>query len=320
MPLLNPPDVLPEAMRFLLRALFANPSARCSREDLVTLVAPEGLAEAMASIGAGADVEGASEGEDVRTGGRTIADRSLDALVRLGLVSVEDQLVEATPLAVTSWRAPGDITAQRFAIAARKALFATALANADPSESGVADLTEGAALLVSAPDPLQFFDGFDQRTSKRRFVDYQRHRCGDTQSGWPVGNRERWVAFRRLVVYLGLGRPVGSSGLLADASAALADDLGHLAPDRLDVGAFVERCATALPILDGGSLQAEDEERPAKDISPGLSLTLRQLEAQGLLRFDRESDAPTRVVAIGSAPTTRQEVTHIHWFGSQVAA
>ncbi len=75
MPLLNPPDILPEAMRFLLRAVLAHQGGRCTKAALLALVAPEGLAEAMRPLDS--DKEDDSDGENTAASGRLIADRSL---------------------------------------------------------------------------------------------------------------------------------------------------------------------------------------------------------------------------------------------------
>jgi hypothetical protein len=313
MALLNPPDALPEAMRFLLRVVVAHPHNECTRDKLISLVAPEGLSESMASIDAGIDTTQAAEGDDVRTGGRTIAERSLDALNRLGLVQIEKQTVIATSVVTSRWHHASEITAPSFAASMRNALFRVAEPTSDGVEEGVMDLVRGAALLVSAPDPLTYFDSFDSKQARRRFVEHQRSHYGTAPYAWPIGNRERWVPFRRFVVYLGLARPIGSAGLVADASQALREELADLPPGRIDIISFVQRCGVALPILDGGPMHLVDEGRDSAELSPGLSLSLKQLEADGLLRLERVGDAVSRVVALGTQASLRRSVSHVEW-------
>ena len=84
MPLLNPPDILPEAMRFLLRAVLAHRGARCPKPELLALVAPEGLTEAMRPLDS--DKDNNPDLDNTAASGRLIADRSLSALISLGLV------------------------------------------------------------------------------------------------------------------------------------------------------------------------------------------------------------------------------------------
>ena len=86
MALLNPPDILPEAMRYLVRALLALRQPQIDRDELIALVAPPGLTEAMDSLAADAADTSEAEPDDLRTGGSIIAESSLDALRSLGLV------------------------------------------------------------------------------------------------------------------------------------------------------------------------------------------------------------------------------------------
>ena len=84
MPFLNPPDVLPEAMRFIVRVLLARGGA-LSEDELLTLISPLGLSEAIA--GEKKDIEEESEpATRFRTGGRTIVKASLTAMRAAGLV------------------------------------------------------------------------------------------------------------------------------------------------------------------------------------------------------------------------------------------
>src|SRR5688572_8049033 len=110
-------------MRFLVRAVIAHPERTCSRNELIALVAPEGLVEAMTSIGAGVDFESPEEGDDVKTGGRKIAEASLDALSRLGFISFEGAQVTATATVTDLWDKPVEVTGRRFSSALREALF-----------------------------------------------------------------------------------------------------------------------------------------------------------------------------------------------------
>src|ERR1700741_5511344 len=87
MALLTPPDILPEAMRFLLRAVLAHRGGRCEKRVLIALVAPEGLTEAMKALGSDKDDD--TDAENTAASGRLIADRSLTALVSLGLVTMD---------------------------------------------------------------------------------------------------------------------------------------------------------------------------------------------------------------------------------------
>lgn len=318
MALLNPPDVVPEAMRFLVRTVLAFPDCTCSQDELVSLVAPEGLVEAMRAIGTAVDP--AAEGVDVKTGGSKIAEESLGALRRLRLVGVSGGVVTATETTTSTWRASKDVTAKSFARRVRHSLWQVA---GEDDREAVADLVQAAALLAAAPEPLQPFDGFDEPTANRRFDQYQISQLGSVQADWAVGNLERWRTFRRFAPYLGLAVPVGTKvgpsvsarGLLPDSSAALAEDLLDLEPGLYDIAAFVDACAGALPFLDGGPFAVVDD-RSAQELSGGLSLSLRQLEASNHLTLLHESDAGTRVLALGSEAGARSTISHVRWVGS----
>ena len=316
MALLNPPDVVPEAMRFLLRAVLAFPSATCAQEDLLALVAPSGLVEAMSAIGTSIG-DGEEGADDPRTGGSKIADASLGALRRLGLVQVDSGSVSASDAVTSMWRTSKEVTATAFAGMVRQAVWRTRTSG---DTEGVADLIQAVALLTAAPEPLRPFDGFDEPTANRRFDQYQIGHLGLVQANWAVGNLERWRAFRRFAPYLGLAVPVGTKvgqrvsarGLLADCSPALTQELTGVEPGTYEVSAFVALCAEKLPFLDGGRFAVDDDRSP-QDLSGGLSLSLRQLEASGLLALLHESDADTRVLDLGNDPRARVTISHVRW-------
>src|SRR4051812_3394352 len=106
-------------MRFLMRTVLAFSAGTCTQDDLLALVAPVGLVEAMATVGSGID-DGDESVDDPKTGGSKIANASLGALRRLGLVQVDGGLVTATETAISTWRAPKDVTARSFARRVRR--------------------------------------------------------------------------------------------------------------------------------------------------------------------------------------------------------
>jgi len=112
MALLNPPDILPEAMRYLMRALLALPQPQADRDELIGLVAPRGLTEAMDSLAAAADLTDA-EPEDLLTGGTVIATTSLNALRSLGFIEQDGDQVTLSAAVADQWKKPGDATRKR---------------------------------------------------------------------------------------------------------------------------------------------------------------------------------------------------------------
>jgi hypothetical protein len=324
MALLNPPDALPEAMRFLLRALLALREPDADRSELVGLVAPPGLREAM-EFGSpyAADESGDDSDDDPRTGGGVIAERSLDHLQMLGLVKHHGRRVGLDDAATRRWKDPADVTPRSLA----DALLELVLEMADPEapigeSSGVADFVQALVFLHTAGRPLHPFERFESAATtkgpaRRSFASLQLKALGSDRDGWPVTNGVRWQSFRRWSSYLGLARPVGAAGLIPDASTALARRLPALAPGDYDVREFVARCAAAVPILDGGALQSGYDPQAEGEhafLSGGLSVSLLQLEADGLLTLEKpRSDTGGRTLRLRPDGSADQRVTTVIW-------
>lgn len=290
MALLTPPDILPEAMRYLVRAILALRRPHADRDELIGLVAPRGLTEAMDSLTAAADLTDA-EPDDLRTGGAVIARASLDALRTLGIVQQDGNQVTLTAVVADQWSKPADVTAPAMC----RHLLDAVLRVADPdapygAASGSTDLAQATVLLHSADHPLLPFDRFETAASGRSFDKVQLETCGANRASWPVPNKEQWLSFRRWTAYLGLARPVGTNALIPDASEALIRKLSALQPGDYDIGDFVGRCASVIPVLEGGALFREP--KPSADgedgvLSGGLSVSLLQLEADGFINMHK---------------------------------
>lgn len=325
MALLNPPDTLPEAMRFLVRALLAAKDRELDSDELEDLVAPSGLVDAMKSAGTDAEAAPGDDG-DPNTIGKTIAKASLGGLRTLGLVQA-GRKVAFTPDFPARFKRPADVGPTAFAGLLLDRVIATAEPDAPVgTQLGATDFVHAAVLLHTAADPLRPFERFEPAETTpadpRSFIDEQTSRLGNEREGrWPVVNRERWISFRRWSAYLGLARPVGSSGLLADATPAVMSRL-ELAPGEYDVRDFVARCGNAVPILDSGTLHVPVKDQIGFDaevegenavISPGLSVTLRQMEAAGLLVLTKKSDTGVRTLRLKGNRSADEAVTHVTW-------
>jgi hypothetical protein len=325
MALLNPPDILPEAMRYLVRALLALRQPHADRDELIGLVAPRGLTEAMDSLIADAADTAEAEPDDLRTGGTVIAGASLDALRSLGIVEQDGSRIALSAAAATQWKKPADVTAQGMC----RRLLEAALQAANPEApygetSGSTDLMQAVVLLHSAEQPLWPFDRLESgravRPGDRAFAEWQSTCCGpDRTKTWPVPNREQWLSFRRWAPYLGLARPVGTNGLIPDASDALIRRLPELAPGDYHIRDFLGRCADAVPILDGGTFwlgQGSPAHGEPSVLSGGLSVSLMQLEADGFMSMPRpESDIGRdgRILRIRPDRSADRRVTTVIW-------
>lgn len=316
MALLTPPDILPEAMRFLVRAILAL-SDEAERDELIAVVAPTGLVEAIKSLGS--DAETVSDDEsDLKTGGTVIADKSLAALGTVGIVQTARGRVSLAA-APKEWRKPSDVDASSFSRYLRDRVFAIADAHVPVGDSeGVMDLVQGLVVLHAANNPLEPFSTFepDKSGQGRAFMEHQRSLLGDDRSAWPVPNREQWVPFRRWAAYLGLASS-GHKGLIADSSAALTQGLRELPSGEYDIEQFVAACAQAVPILDGGPLHFPYMTTDSSHslLSPGLSVSLLQLEADGLVVLSKRSDIGTRTLRMGTDSSADRAVSHVKWAG-----
>ncbi len=316
MALLNPPDILPEAMRFLFRALLGAREAELERSELISLVAPRGLTEAMNSIAAGDADLSAADPDDLRTGGSIIAEASLDGLRTLGLVEQNGSRVKLAG-AVTRWKTPSDATPDSMC---RVLLDTVIQMGASDASRGIGDLVQALVLLHTAEQPLRPFDTFESAANAgrgRSFAGRQAEVLGEERIGnWPVPNRQQWLPLRRWASYLGLARPVGTTGLIPDASEALIRRLPAMTSGDYAVRDFIARCASAVPILDGGELQTGHDPLYEGDhavLSGGLSVSLLQLEADGFVKLDQRSDASGRALRLRPDGTADRIVTTVIW-------
>jgi hypothetical protein len=320
MALLTNPDILPEAMRFIVRTLLATPDQELDRSDLVSLVAPRGLTEAMDSIAAADSDPADLDPDDLKTGGAIIAEASLSGLRTLGLVKPSGDRGKGERLKLTGaaadWKAPSDASPGGMGRVLLDAVIQ--MGDSDVSH-GIGDLIQAVVLLHTAGQPLRPFDTFEAAagTKGRGFADQQAKALGpERKDNWPVPNPEQWQPLRRWASYLGLARTVGTAGLIPDASEALLRRLPAMKPGDYDVRDFVAQCAFAVPILDGGVLQTGHDWQYEGDhavLSGGLSVSLLQLEADGFLTMDQRSDATGRTLRLRPDGSADRTVTTVIW-------
>lgn len=309
MALVTSPDILPEAMRFLVRTVLRQPNRRCDRADLLALVAPEGLSDVMKRPDRDATSE--SSAENTAASGNKIAKDSLAAAQTLGLLAADGPWIAPTDTTLTRWADAAQVSAPSFSRVLRHQLWSIAVTtDATPRDDRVADLVDGLAVLFAAPEPLRVFE-FEAGNS-RRFNKAQTIWFGPDKTNWPVTNLTQFRPFVRWIGYLGYAQHVDTYAVIADASAAITDDLDALPAERYRLTEFIEHCTTVLPVLDEGSrsLWKPDDRR---EVSPGLAVTLTQLEASGHLTIEPpESDRESMTIAL--APTVpARRVSHVKW-------
>ncbi|MBQ0903143.1 hypothetical protein [Micromonospora sp. U21] len=309
MPMLNPPDILPEAMRYLVRAVMAHRGARCPKSELLELVAPGGLAEAMKPLDSDRDAD--PDIDNTGTSGRLIADRSLSALAALGFVELAGTDVAATETVLGRWRTAREVTAASFSRLLRSRIWHIAATDiGSDADARVRDLVDALAVLFAARQPLRPIE-FEAGPG-RRFAEAQTQWFGPKKSDWPVTNSTQFLPFCRWAPYLGLAQPISGRSLVADASRAMLEDLIDLPHGRIRAAEFIAHCGKKLPISDDGprSLWKADD---GQEFSPGLSMSLHQLEVAGHLTLPTaESDTDTLVVTLG-VPGESTRISHIDW-------
>jgi hypothetical protein len=325
MALLNPPDILPEAMRYLVRALLALRQSHADQDELIGLVAPSGLTEAMKSLAADATDTTDAEPEDPKRAGFIIAEASLGALRSLGVVEQDDGRIALSAAIARRWKKPSDVTTQEMC----QVLLDAALQAADPGApygepGGSNDLTQAVILLHNTEQPLHPFDRLESSRSARigghAFAEWESLCCGLDRKTWPVPNSPQWLPFRRWAPYLGLARPVGTTGIIPDASEALIKRLPGLEPGDYHIQDFVKRCAQAVPILDGGTLRVgleiPDNDGEASVLSGGLSVSLLQLEADGFVTMESpksDTDRESRMLRLRPDRSADRLVGTVTW-------
>lgn len=286
MAILNPPNILPEAMRFLVRAVVAT-KGRANRSELVELVAPFGLAETMSRLHAGDDADDQSPG-NARDGGRKIANDSLTTLLQLGILRDEDDQIKIGDHGDPSWRKAGVVAPSVFLAHLERAILT-------PNGQQVAsDLLGATAVMFATDTPLRPFDGFDESTASCKFVEHQQRVVGsEDPEDWFVVNKERWQSLRRIAPALGWMAPLhtnGRVGLVPNAATAVRRWIGSLRHGQHGATEFLQSAANQFPFLDGGAV-AQCPLEPTGTLSGGLSLTMRSLVHSGEIEFLDDADA-----------------------------
>jgi hypothetical protein len=325
MALLISPDAVPEAMRFVVRALMLSKDRSYEEAELLALLAPPGLVESMTTIASDPE-SGADDEGDLKTGGRAIASQSIDALATLELVAKEKGQVRLADNACSRWKHSADVTAQDFSFVLLENVLARGRGvRPFGSSKGSDDLVQALALLYAADEALRGFGRFEgakgaKAGTGRTFVDYQMKETDSaTQAAWPVGNVVRWLPFVRWAVYLGVARMAGGS-LLPEASSALIPRLIGKPKGQHPVMDFVDWCAEVLSFLDGGEHCHFPRQREGDNVvlSPGVSATLLQMEALGAVKLARLSDDRNATLRLRADRVGDRAVSTVEWFGASL--
>jgi hypothetical protein len=130
----------------------------------------------------------------------------------------------------------------------------------------------------------------------------------DDGGGWPIGNDNRWRAFRFWACSLGFAWVDPKGNLVPDPTPAVRDAAPAIAGKSRELSAreFVDKLADAVPVVDMGRYREFVESswrRPPPEqrrLSAPLTDALERLRIDGQLVFDDRADAPRMTRADGS--------------------
>jgi hypothetical protein len=290
MPLLQSPDILPEAMRFILRAVLSNEDP-LPYEEARRLVAP-------ATLGTEKDESAEDPSSGSNKSGRLIFERSLEGLKGLGLVSQTrgvDRLLTADSRVRERFPKWQQLSARSFSeFFIDEALFAPVDSSGPEQTNGGDDLAEVLAFSILVSSPVQGFKTFSGDTG-RRFQDAQRDLLGVEREKWLVLNDERYRGMLRWLTYLGVARSFDSF-LLIEPSSCLRRHVADIVTEEIPMDVLLDQLGERLPFTDRGTvgLRLRNKlsiEIPEREISPGLAMGLMILAESGAIRLLDRDDA-----------------------------
>lgn len=313
MPFLNPPDVLPEAVRFVIRTLLAH-DGPVAHDELLHLVSPLGAVEAMGGNPWAADGAPAERG-------RLIAERTVSAMAGADLVTVTSGavvLADRVRDRFPSWR---EVEAAPLAAWMLCDLFGREAGPGDEwvegedlgQAGGARDLALGLALLFRRPAPLVPLAAFE--SGRESLNELQTEWFGADNARWIVRNRERFGPLRWWATYLGLARDLDQSRLVLDASRGLRPHVVALVEDgEMLIDDLVTALGAQLSFTDRGSAGIAIADRmepqpPSAELTPVLALALSTLAADGTITLAPRSDAAAMVLPVSG--THRPAYSHV---------
>jgi len=296
MPFINPPDVLPEAMRFIVRLLL-QAEEPVPHAEVVRRISPAGLAE----VTSGTPLD---EKPKLGTAGRIVVEATLTAMRGAGLVEVSgsDREIGLTPLVsehFSKWEEADAETFAQFLLEQVVAVASDVFEGSDEAKTGGAeDLAHSISLLLQIPNPMDPISGFESGGGKTLQA-FQGEQFGlnPKKAGWLVPNNEQYLNVARWVSYLGFGYVDGSRGLLIEPSAVLKEPVQNvLGKTDMPLERFLEGLGSQIPITDRGAVASAVVNRlntpqPKDQLSPGLAFGLCVLHKQKVIDLTSQADA-----------------------------
>lgn len=176
-----------------------------------------------------------------------------------------------------------------------------------------ADLTRGMAWALA--QDIYFLDG-----STKDLLGLETQQLKDSGKQKIFQNERDLPALREWMLYLGFAR--GGMQWVVDPTDALREALPEIFSSSRELSgpAFVERAASVLPVLDGGSYRVQVEgalkesawPRPRTGLlSSSLSRAILRLDREGTIKLANRSDTEGVVTLTGINMRSWREVSHI---------
>jgi hypothetical protein len=183
-------------------------------------------------------------------------------------------------------------------------------------ETGQLQFARALAWFLSQ-DPEHPFD-FDQNASER--IEEQ---CGPEVNSFELTNASRAQNFFYWARYLGYAWYVGIVNnpaiIVPDPTAALERHLPRLLGNgrTLPLSDLIDAWREPCSVLEGGAVRTAVEEllpvtlqRPGGMLSRSTSLALQRLDRRGVIRLERQPDAPLVTLAIWPDPVPFSHITY----------
>jgi hypothetical protein len=299
MALLNPPQILPNVLRVLVRTLQGADGFTMSVDDLAHLAAPAALAS----------------NADAGDGSKGFGD-TLTACAAMGITSRGGGTVALSE--ELSWLRDRQLSDEHLRMHLADRIFDASLNEGLwTSSEGARDLTRALSWHL-LQDPLRPPRGWSDGPDGVDAVELRQFSTEDRV----FSNDTRWGAFQRWSKFLGFGRDLPhmlSDGRTlktvlvpdpTDAFRRVLTDVIDTQPQEIFV--LIDRLRRRLPVLDGGTYCQQVSERMRQNsepksevIAPAVAHALRRLELDGMIVLTNLADAPRRMSMVDESDTGR---------------
>jgi hypothetical protein len=241
--------------------------------------------------------------------------QTLTRWTQLGLFGTEDGKVTLSPAHLSQLGKTADEAETRLPAIARSIALSTENNERfwDGDGAKCADLSRGMAWML-AQDVYQL----DSSTKSLLVLETQQLKDSGTQKIFQ--NERDLPALREWMLYLGFARD--GMQWVVDPTDALRDALPEIFSSGRELSgpAFVERAASTLPVLDGGSYRVLVEgalkesawpRSRAGLVSSSLSRAILRLDREGAITLANRSDTEGVVTLTGTDMRTLREISHV---------